>query len=253
MPGADMERGSIRAQERQSLRGESSDWVKTATTEVRMGFIRKVYSILTIQLILTVCIAAPFQQMSPMWLQTHAWLMGLSMIITLSTICAMSCCRDTVRHYPTNYIVLFIFTGFEGVLIGFISAQYTAGSVAICAAITAAIFLGMTIFAWTTKTDFTGYGPYLWGALISLFVFGMAMSILRMCGVYIPGMMMLYDLMGVLIFVMYIVFDTQLIIGENGGHKNQFSIDDYVFAALNLYLDIINLFIHLLALLGKRR
>jgi len=58
---------------------------------------------------------------------------------------------------------------------------------------------------------------------------------------------------GVLLFTFYIVFDTQLLIGEYGGHKVQFGIDDYVFAALNLYLDIINLFLHILSLFGERR
>jgi len=64
-------------------------------------------------------------------------------------------------------------------------------------------------------------------------------------------MMMLYDFLGVLLFTFFIVFDTQMIIG--GNHKVQFSIDDYCFAALNLYLDIINLFLHILALLGDRK
>lgn len=45
--------------------------------------------------------------------------------------------------------------------------------------------------------------------------------------------------------------DTQLIIG--GKHaKFQFSVDDYVFAALNLYLDIINLFLFILQIINNR-
>ena len=47
-------------------------------------------------------------------------------------------------------------------------------------------------------------------------------------------------------------YDTQLIVG--GAHKkHQFGVDDYVFAALNIYLDIINLFLLLLQLLQDRR
>ena len=63
---------------------------------------------------------------------------------------------------------------------------------------------------------------------------------------------MIYCAIGVLIFSMYVVYDTQLIIG--GKHKKfQFSVDDYIFAALALYLDIINLFLYILALLGNNR
>ena len=58
-------------------------------------------------------------------------------------------------------------------------------------------------------------------------------------------------LAGVLIFSLYIVHDTQLMLG--GSHKVSIGMDDYVFAALNLYLDIINLFLLLLDLLNGGR
>merc|ERR1719191_1774613 len=112
--------------------------------------------------------------MSPAWRFQHQWLMGLSMMVTIGTLCAMACCRDVCRSFPTNYFLLFGFTVFEGVLIGFVSAAYTAGSVTICVGITAAIFLSLTIYAWTTSTDFTGYGPYIFGALMGFCMFGMA-------------------------------------------------------------------------------
>ena len=54
------------------------------------------------------------------------------------------------------------------------------------------------------------------------------------------------------IFAFYIVFDTQMMLGSWGGHKMEFSIDDYAFAALNLYLDIINFFLYILEIVGTR-
>lgn len=59
---------------------------------------------------------------------------------------------------------------------------------------------------------------------------------------------MVYACLGVLLFSFYLVFDTQLIIG--GNHKFAYSPEEYVFAALNLYLDIINLFMYILAIIG---
>merc|ERR1712061_123180 len=166
---------------------------------------------------------------------------------------AMACCRQVVRQYPTNYMFLFVFTAFEGVMVGFFSAMYTWQSVVLAVGITVVIFLALTAYAFFSKTDFTGFGPYLFGALFSLIAFGLVICILHMCGVNVDMLMMLYDLIGVLIFVFYIIYDTQLIIGCNWGHKVEFSIDDYVFASLNLYIDIINLFMHILALVGQRR
>merc|ERR1719198_1558127 len=100
----------------------------------------------------------------------------------------------------------------------------------------------------TTKTDFTGFGPYLFAALLGLIL----MSFLCMFFPYSPMMQKVMAGFGAILFSFYIVYDTQLICG--GKHKkHQFGVDDYVFAALNIYLDIINLFLYLLSLFGDRR
>lgn len=230
----------------------ASAWVKAANREVRMGFVRKVYSLLMVQLALTAAVAAPFQNVPREWLVTHVWILYACIPLSLALVCVMSCFQKTTRSFPWNYLLLFGFTACEGVLVGYVCANYAVTSVLACLGITVLIFGGLTVYAWTTKTDFTGLGPYLYGALISMIMFSFCMSIMRFCfGFDLTYAEMAYDILGVLLFVFYIIFDTQLIIG--GEHKNQFSIDDYVFAALSLYLDIINLFLHLLRLLGQRR
>ena len=60
-----------------------------------------------------------------------------------------------------------------------------------------------------------------------------------------------YGAAGALVFMVYIVYDTQLMIG--GKHKYSLDPEEYVFAALNLYLDIINLFLYLLSMIGASK
>lgn len=215
-----------------------------------MGFVRKVYGILTAQLLLTVVVAAPICAASKSWVSDHQWMLYISLGLMLVTMCSMICCIQQLRTFPTNYIFLFVLTGVMSVVVGFSSAMYTLQSVVLAAGITMLIFLAMTLYACFTKTDFTGMGPYLTAALWTLIIFGFVLSIMSFI-VRIDWLVMLYDFLGVLLFTFYIVYDTQLILGE--GHRFQFGVDDYVFAALTLYMDIINLFLHLLALLGKRR
>ena len=81
---------------------------------------------------------------------------------------------------------------------------------------------------------------------------------------------LVFAIIGAIIFSLYIVFDTQMMMG--GNHKvniwfqllrknsyhlttTQYSLDpeEYVFAALNLYLDIINLFLYILQIIGASR
>ena len=69
--------------------------------------------------------------------------------------------------------------------------------------------------------------------------------------IFLPGQVSSLALatIGVVVFSLYLVYDIQLVIG--GRHKKyQFGVDDYVFAALNLYLDVVNLFLCILALVG---
>lgn len=231
-----------------------SESVKNATREVRIGFVRKVYSILAVQLLLTTAIAAPIVMQSREWATNHQWMLGLSLVGYMSMVCVMCCCQQVLRKFPTNYIFLFAITLFMSVIVGFAASMYTIQSILMCVGITGLIFIGMTAYAWNTTSDFTGAGPYLFAAMLCLMMFGFTLSIMRMCGVAIPpGMELVYDIGSVLLFTFFIVYDTQLMMGELGGHQIAFGIDDYVFAALNLYIDIIQLFMHLLKIFGQRR
>merc|ERR1712217_395425 len=155
--------------------------------------------------------------------------------------------------YPTNYIFLSVFTALYGVILGIVSSMYTLPSVLLAAGLTAGIFLSLTVYAMATTRDFTGCGPYLFVALSGLVLFGFASFAL---GAFFPHLYsmsrMIYAGSGAVLFSFYIVFNTQLIVG--GQHKHgEFSVDDYAFAALSLYLDIINLFLMLLNITGHRR
>lgn len=62
---------------------------------------------------------------------------------------------------------------------------------------------------------------------------------------------LVYASLGALIFSIYLVYDTQLMMG--GKHKYSISPEEYIFAALNLYLDIINIFLFILTIIGASR
>jgi len=162
------------------------------------------------------------------------------------------CCTQLMRRYPTNYVFLFVFALLYGVIIGAVTIFYTLPSVLLAAGIAAAMFFMLTAYACLTKTDFTGLGPYLVCALIGLIVFGfVALFVSNFCDSCYSLMNVIYAAVGAVLFSMYIVYDTQLIVG--GRHrKHQFSVDDFAFAALNLYMDIINLFLVILDLSGSR-
>lgn len=242
------------ASARQPLNREKPRGVKEATNEIRAGFIRKVYGLLFVQILVTLIVAGYIvwgaQDLN--WLRSHEWVLWVSVTGTFGTICAMACCDQAVKRYPTNYAILFTFTVFEAIMIGFLSAVFTWQSVMLSVGATGFIFLALTLYAFNTQRDFTGYAPYVFVSLCCLCIFGFALMGLRACGVSVELGILCYDFVAVLLFSFYIVFDTQLMLGEFGGHQVSFGIDDYVYAALHLYLDIVNLFVHLLSALGSR-
>ena len=62
---------------------------------------------------------------------------------------------------------------------------------------------------------------------------------------------MMTEVNSVVIFFQYLVYDTQIMMG--GGKMYSISPEEYIFAALNLYLDIVNLFLYILQLISAAR
>lgn len=176
----------------------------------------------------------------------HSWLMIVAMVLTFVLLIVLACCPNVRRNYPTNMILLGLFTLLEAFMLGVISSHYDTDAVLMAAGITAVVSLGLTIFAFQTKWDFTMFGGILFVFIIVLFCFGLLCAIIRNRYATLA-----YASLGALVFAAYLVFDTQLMMG--GKHKYSISPEEYIFAALNLYLDIINLFLFILTIVQGSR
>lgn len=112
--------------------------------------------------------------------------------------------------------------------------------------ITAAVCLGLTLFAFQTKWDFTVMGGVLFVAVLILLILGIV-------AIFVPGktISLVYASLGAFIFSIYLVYDTQMMMG--GKHKYSLSPEEYIFAALNLYLDIVQIFMYILTIIGLTR
>ncbi|GFR19597.1 protein lifeguard 1 [Trichonephila clavata] len=214
---------------------------------IRMAFIRKVYAILMVQLAITFGFISLFvyNDSVKLFAQQHTELMFIAIILVFVLMIAMACCDNVRRTFPLNFICLFMFTFVESFLLGVASSTYEADEVMWAAGICAFICLGLTIFAFQTKYDFTMMGGMLFVALLVFVIFGFLAIFLHS-----QIVRLVYACVGALIFSLYLVYDTQLLIG--GHHKYSISPEEYIFAALNLYLDIINLFIYILQIFGSR-
>jgi hypothetical protein len=220
---------------------------------MRKGFLRKVYFNLFCQLLATVIIAALVMLQghdTSDWLRSHEWMLWLAVSTTFGLMCVMICCTQALRKPPLNFIVLILFTMSEGIMIGFCGAMFAFQTVMLAVFVTVGVFGLFTFYAFYGG-DFTGWVPYLFGVLALIGLFGFALVCFEIQGTQVEWIVILYDAIGVLMFTMFVVFDTQLIIGEWGGHATSFSYDEAVFASLNLYMDIPNMFVNIVAFIGK--
>ncbi len=141
-----------------------------------------------------------------------------------------------------NLAVLFGFTFISGLTITpLLSSVFMmpggASIVAQAFLMTSVAFGGISMFAMTTKRDFSGMGKMLFIALIILIV-GSISNIFIGSSILQLGIAMV----GALVFSAFILYDTQQII------KGNFSTP--VEAAIALYIDFLNLFISLLQILA---
>jgi FtsH-binding integral membrane protein len=127
-------------------------------------------------------------------------------------------------------------------MVAMICSFYNYTIVLMAGALTLAATIALTIYAFYTKTDFTTCGGFLFVCVLVMIIGGILAAIFRS---YWLGLGL--SILGAIVFGLYLIMDTQLIIGKN---QNMFSIDDYIMAAMNLYIDIIQLFLYILRILG---
>lgn len=118
------------------------------------SFIRKVYGILTLQLLITFGITAIFVFSTTVqdWVLSHPGVLYSAIALQFVFIIILVCFRESTRVVPYNYLLLFGFTLAESYLIGAISSQYTTDSVLIAFGICMGVTAGLTIFACQVRT-----------------------------------------------------------------------------------------------------
>ncbi|OQO07366.1 hypothetical protein B0A48_07063 [Cryoendolithus antarcticus] len=214
--------------------------VAEATLPIRMQFIRKVYAILTVQLLFTAALSAVsfFSKPYKQWIQTNSWMLWISLFGAIGMMLLTFWKR---KSYPTNLIFLAGFTGLEAYSISVITSFYDSRIVLEALIFTLGIFLALTLFACQTKYDFTHWMPYLFGALWVLIIFGFMSAFFPHTSAVELG----FGVVGALVFSAYILVDTQLIM-------RHYHVEEEIAAAISLYLDVINLFLSILRILNSQ-
>ncbi|XP_023687096.1 protein lifeguard 2-like isoform X2 [Paramormyrops kingsleyae] len=218
---------------------------------IRRIFIRKVYSILMIQLCVAVAVVALFSYCEPVktYIQANPGWHWASYVVFCVTFISLSCCATLRRRFPWNLILLAIFTLSLAYMTAMMSSYYNTRSVMVTLGITALVCLSVTVFSFQTKIDFTSCQGVLLILSMAVCYCGIFLACVVPFG-YVPWLHAIYAVLGAIVFTMFLVFDTQILLGNK---RSTISPEDYIFATLSLYLDIIYIFSFFLQLFGMDR
>ena len=170
-------------------------------------------------------------------------------ILELALVVGLSAAINRISA-STATLLFFAYSALNGLTLSVIFLAYTQASVASTFFITAATFGALSIYGYTTKSDLTSWGSFLFMGLIGIILASVANIFIHNQALY---WIVTYG--GIIIFVGLTAYDTQklkrMALGDFGNEEMERKAS--VIGALRLYLDFINLFLFFLRLTGRRR
>lgn len=179
---------------------------------------------------------------------TNIWLYYICFVLTIGISCGMICFYKRCRKVPLNYILLGSYTVVHSYLVAALCTMYSPETILAAAACTTAMFIALTAYACFTKTDFTYFGGFISVCSLMFFVFWMLFAFYtRKNSVFYLILLCL----GVCLMSFWIIYDTQLVVGQKKKGYTELELDDYCLGALIIYTDILTLFLYVLQLFGS--
>lgn len=172
---------------------------------------------------------------------------GASLLCSLGALALIWLVLPRTANSSAGIAVVFAFTGLLGLSLGPILLHYLAlanGGTIVMQALggTALVFFALSGYVLTTKKDFSFMRSFLVAGLVVVLVAALGAVVAGMFGVEVSAFSLAISAAIVLLMSGFILFDTSRIV--NGGETN------YILATTGLYLNIYNLFVSLLHLLG---
>ena len=216
-----------------------------AETLVRTGaeratLVRRTYALVFVSVLVTIA-GSMFALSQPRILGAVAAHPIITMLATFAPLLLAMRARDA---FPANIGLVLLFTFAIGIMISpvlYVYGQQQPGLITQAAFLTIGTFGVLTAYAFVSRRDFSAWGSFF---VVGLWVL-IAVSLLNMF-FRNPAMDLWLAGVTVLVFSGLLVFDTWRI-------RNTFGPDEYVGAAVTIYLDLLNLFMAFLRILGGRR
>ncbi|CAL2030972.1 hypothetical protein CAEBREN_32271 [Caenorhabditis brenneri] len=216
---------------------------------VRAGFVKRVFALVTLMFAITAGFSsAPiFHKKFKEWCNENWWGVYVAMGVFFIFYITLMCCQGVRRCFPCNLIILTFFTLSAATMTMFITASYSVESVMIALLITTGCSASIILFAATTTKDLTSCLGVAFILGICLLLFGL-MTMIFVFFLHWYFLNIVYSALGALLCMFYLAIDIQLIMG---GRRVEISPEEYIFAAVHVFVDILTMFFHILGIVGR--
>ena len=157
--------------------------------------------------------------------------------------------RIQAMSLATAQLSFWAYAGLVGLSLSGIFLVYTGESIARVFFISAATFGATSLYGYTTRTDLSRFGSFMFMGLIGIIIAGLVNMFMAS-----TALQFAISVVGVLLFTGLTAYDTQRIKDlYTAGEDNVLTGKKAIMGALALYLDFLNLFLMLMQLFGNRR
>ncbi len=212
-------------------------------------FFAKIYGYVALGVGISALVA--YLSLTVLWELTYNILMAGSWIIWLIMLAqiglVMFASGAAAKNSPMALPLFLVYSALNGFTIGIMLLFYTGETVLLAFVTAVGMFAVMAIIGATTKKNLSAMGQALLAALVGVVIASVVNMFLQS-----SGMSFIISLISVVIFAGLIAYDNQRIryvFEETGGNVQE---GWAISLALQLYLDFVNLFLHLLRVLGRR-
>ncbi|KAG5325334.1 LFG2 protein, partial [Pseudoatta argentina] len=223
---------------------------------IRRSFVRKVFCLLTLQLIFTVFVISIFmfwdEAQKFMIVYWYLWIVAIAVFVI--SYCTVSFSVSARRTAPFNYICLILLTMAMSYLAAFISVFYDIEVILIVLGMTAVVTITIALIATFSTNRFMmklQFDLTLRPGLLMIIGLVAIVSIFTVLIIllftHIMVLRLVIAIIGTLLLCMYLYFDVQTIMG---GRRIELSPDEVIFATTQIYVDIVLLYQYLLIFMG---
>jgi FtsH-binding integral membrane protein len=226
----------------------NTEITKVQYDEGLRNFMLSVYNNMTISLVISGAVAL-FVSMSPA-LMSVIWATHLKWVVIflpLAMSLGFTFLVDKISS-STARLFLFVFAAAMGLSLSSVFIIFKMGSIVQVFFIAAATFGAASLYGYTTKRDMTNIGSFLIMGVIGI-------VIASIVNIFLQSSMFgfIISCLAVLIFTGLTAYDTQELKNVYDSQYDEEMEKSGVIGALGLYMNFINIFVHLLQIIGDRK